>query len=91
MDYQPVHYRKVYLDDEDIDDPPESEEGREEESDKISLNHQDGDDTSSCHIQEDHDGGDHYSDESYHYSDDHDSYSEDSDHDDDTKHQEAGE
>ncbi|KAM6939598.1 protein FAM161A [Xenentodon cancila] len=91
-DYEPVHYRKVFLDDEDIDDTDERDGGRtEEESDEASSNHQDGEDGSVHHIEEDHDGKDYqYSDESYHYSDDQENYSDDSDHDDDVKRQEAG-
>ncbi|XP_061581189.1 protein FAM161A isoform X2 [Cololabis saira] len=86
-DYEPVCYRKVFLDDEDIDDTDERDGGRvEDESDKASSNNQDGEDGSGHHMEEDHDGKDyHYSDDSYHYSDDHENYSDDSDHDDDDK------
>lgn len=85
LGYEPVHYRKVFLDD-DVDDPAEKEGGRaDEESDEVSSNYQD-----SHHTEKDCLGDDcHYSDESYQYSDDHENYSEDSEHAADTKEQEA--
>ncbi|XP_008283199.1 protein FAM161A [Stegastes partitus] len=94
MGYEPVHYRKVFLDDEDGDDEDERDEGRdgEEESDKASSSHRDAEDASGRCTAEDHRGDNrHYSDESYHYSDDHENYSDDSEHEADTKEQEAGE
>ncbi|XP_041837826.1 protein FAM161A [Melanotaenia boesemani] len=90
MDYEPVLYRKVFLDDEDIDDPSERKGQREdeEEGDKP-VNHQDGEDGSRPHTEEDYHASDqHYSDDSYHYSDDHENFSEDSDA--DSRQQEAG-
>lgn len=85
LGYEPIHYRKVFLDD-DVDDPAEKEGGRaDEESDEVSSNYQD-----SHHTEKDCLGDDsHYSDESYQYSDDHENYSEDSEHAADTKEQEA--
>ncbi|XP_044045438.1 protein FAM161A [Siniperca chuatsi] len=88
MGYEPVHYRKVFLDDEDVDaDPNEREGGREEEeSDETSLNRRDGEDAGSHRSDQDYHGDDHhYSDESFHYSDDHENYSDDSEHDADTR------
>ncbi|GLD68171.1 protein FAM161A [Lates japonicus] len=94
--YEPVRYRKVFLDDDDVDSPDGRGRGREgEESDEASLNRRDGEDHSSHRSDDDRDrGGDddrRYSDESYHYSDDHENYSDDSEHDADTRQQEAGE
>ncbi|XP_071359737.1 protein FAM161A [Trachinotus anak] len=95
MGYLPVHYRKVFLDDDDdVDHPDQRDQGREDkESDEASLNQRDGEDDSAHRSDEDERGDDdhHYSDESYHYSDDHENYSEDSEHDADTRQQEAGE
>ena len=84
--YEAVHYRKVFLDDEDMEVDPQERDGA---SDEASSNHRDGDDASSHHS--DRDGDDkHYSDESYHYSDDHENYSDDSEHEADTRQQEDG-
>ncbi|XP_040002978.1 protein FAM161A [Xiphias gladius] len=93
MGYEPVRYRKVFLDDEDVDDPHERQRRKEDgESDEASLHHRDGAGRSSRRSDEDDGSDDHrYSDESFHYSDDHDSYSEDSERDADTRQQEAGE
>lgn len=89
MGYEPVHYRQVFLDDEDVEVDPDEEDGG---SDKASLNHRDGDDASiHCPDQDYHGDDQHCSDESYHYSDDHENYSDDSEHDADTRQQEAGE
>lgn len=71
---EPVHYRKVFLDDDEASD----EGGREDEA---SLNPRDGGPRSD----EDYQGDDRYdSEESYHYSDDHEDYSDDSEPDADT-------
>ncbi|XP_033479563.1 protein FAM161A [Epinephelus lanceolatus] len=90
MGYKPVHYRKVFLDDEDVD-----VDTRDGGSDATSLNHRDGEEASSHHSDQDYrrndDDDDAHSDESYHYSDDHENYSDDSEHDADTTQQEAGE
>ncbi|TKS68707.1 Protein FAM161A [Collichthys lucidus] len=89
MGCEPVHYRKVFLDDEDVEVDPEEKEGG---SDQASSNHCDGDDTNSHQSDRDDHGGDqHYSDESYNYSDDHENYSDNSECDADTKQQEAAE
>ncbi|XP_070771477.1 protein FAM161A [Enoplosus armatus] len=91
MGYEPVHYRKVFLGDEDVDaDPDEREGGREEEeSDEASSNHRDGGDAGDHHSDQDYHGDDQrYSDD---YSDDHENYSDDSEHDADARQQEAGE
>lgn len=67
---EPVHYRKVFLDDDELSD----EGGREDEA---SLNPRE---------HEDYHGDERYdSDESYHYSDDHENYSDDSEPDADTE------
>ncbi len=87
--HEPVHYRRVFLDDEDVEVDLNERDGG---SDKTSLNHHDGDEASSHHSDQDYQGDDQqYSDESYQYSDDHENYSDDSEHDADTKQQEAGE
>ncbi|XP_076584809.1 protein FAM161A [Chaetodon auriga] len=89
MGYEPVHYRQVFLDDEDMEVDPDEKDGG---SDDASLNHHDGDDASSHRSDQDYHGDDkHSSDESYHYSDDHENYSDDSEHEADTRQQEAGE
>lgn len=73
MEYEPVSYRKVFLDDEDVEFDPNDEDAGSAEA---SLNQQDGEDVSA-------DGDDRpCSDDSYRYSDDHESYSGDSEHDD---------
>ncbi|XP_078129493.1 protein FAM161A [Sander vitreus] len=94
MGYKPVHYRRVFLDDEDAEADPDETEGA---SDKTSLNHRDGKDASGHHSEQDSrrdddddDDDDHDSYESYHYSDDHESYSDDSEHDADPTQKEAG-
>ncbi|XP_037620670.1 protein FAM161A [Sebastes umbrosus] len=90
MGYKPVHYRKVFLDDEDVEaDPNEKHRG----SDEVSLTRRDKEDASGHHSDQDYRGADddHSSDESDHYSDDHENYSDDSEHDADTTQQEAGE
>ncbi|XP_060923432.1 protein FAM161A [Limanda limanda] len=72
MGFQPVRYRKVFLDDEDVDDPTERRRGTEDE-DQASSNRHAGDDPGGHH------GDDqHGSDDGYHYSDDHENYSDDS-------------
>ncbi|XP_038569205.1 protein FAM161A [Micropterus salmoides] len=94
MGYKPVQYRKVFLDDEDVDvDPDESEGGREEEaSNKSSLNHCAREDADGRLSDQDYHRDDrHSSDESYHYSDDHENYSDDSELDADAGQQDAGE
>ncbi|XP_029378929.1 protein FAM161A [Echeneis naucrates] len=93
MGYLPVHYRKVFLnDDEDVDESDEREQGKEDEqSNAASLSQSDGEDQCSRHSDDDDRGdGDRYSDGCYHYSDDHENYSEGSEHDTDTRQQEAG-
>ncbi|XP_032419539.1 protein FAM161A [Xiphophorus hellerii] len=82
-DFKTVHYRKVYLDDEDINCASDNDEEREEQkSDQASLNHRQSEDASGHH------GDDpQYSDESYNYSDDHESFSDDSEHDVDDRQQ----
>ncbi|XP_029134247.1 protein FAM161A [Labrus bergylta] len=86
--HEPVLYRKVFLDDEDLEVDPKEGGG----SDEASSNHHDGEDASRQLSDQDDQGDDrHYSDDSYHYSDDHENYSDDSEHDVDTKQQEAGE
>uniref|UniRef100_UPI0037E77F5E protein FAM161A n=1 Tax=Semicossyphus pulcher TaxID=241346 RepID=UPI0037E77F5E len=78
--HAPVLYRKVFLDDDDVEEDPKAREGG---SDEPSTNH---------HSDQDDEGEDQqYSDDSYHYSDDHENYSDDSEHDVDTKQQEAEE
>ncbi|XP_054461245.1 protein FAM161A [Anoplopoma fimbria] len=77
MGYKPVHYRKVFLDDGDVDP-------KDGGSDKASHGRRSDQDHRGDH-------GDRSSDESYHYSDDHENYSDDSEHDADTREQEAGE
>lgn len=82
MGYESVHYRKVFLDDEDDEaDPNKTDETVAE----ALLNHHDEDDGS--------DGGENgrLSDQSYGYSDDHESCSGDSDRDSKTGQQAAGE
>ncbi|XP_029916249.1 protein FAM161A [Myripristis murdjan] len=64
LGYEPVRFRKVYLDDEDVEAEEPEEAGGE----------QDGEDA--AHYSDDH----HDSDNSYHYSDDHEDYSDDSEH-----------
>ncbi|XP_040892304.1 protein FAM161A [Toxotes jaculatrix] len=93
MGYQPVRYRKVFLDDEDVDDPDEREHWKEdEEIEEASSNLCDDEDPSSRRSDEDDRSDDHHhSDESYHYSDDHENYSDDSEHDADARQLEAGE
>ncbi|XP_027872183.1 protein FAM161A [Xiphophorus couchianus] len=80
-DFKTVHYRKVYLDDEDINCASDNDEEREEQkSDQASLNRRESEDASGHH------GDDpQYSDESYNYSDDHENFSDDSEHDVDDK------
>ncbi|XP_033944612.1 protein FAM161A [Pseudochaenichthys georgianus] len=78
MGYKPVHYRKVFMGDNDVD--PEEKEGG---SDATSQGLRDSEDASSHHSDQDSDG-------SYHYSDDHENYSDDSEHDADTSKQEEG-
>lgn len=82
MEYESVNYRKVFLDDEDVEVDPIEKDGGSAEA---SLNQHDGDDGGG--------GGDDRqgSDESYRYSDDHESYSDDSEHVADARQQEAGE
>ncbi|XP_059185063.1 protein FAM161A [Centropristis striata] len=90
MGYKPVHYRKVFLDDDDTETDPDK---RDSSRDEASLNHRDGGDSSSHRSDQDYHGendDEHESDESYHYSDDHENYSDDSEHDADTMQQEAG-
>ncbi|XP_034756728.1 protein FAM161A isoform X2 [Etheostoma cragini] len=101
MGYKPVHYRRVFLDDEDAEADPDDKEAA---STKTSLNRRDGEDASASHHSErdsrrdddddddadDDDEEDHDSEESYHYSDDHENYSDDSEHDADTTQQEVG-
>ncbi|XP_034445260.1 protein FAM161A [Hippoglossus hippoglossus] len=80
MGYQPVRYRKVFLDDEDVEEPSERGRGREDkDSDEASSNRHNGDDPGG-HRSDEGDRGDdqHGSDDSYHYSDDHENYSDDS-------------
>ncbi|XP_062282365.1 protein FAM161A [Scomber scombrus] len=105
--FESVHYRKVFLDDEDMEvDPDESEGSRkgkeeeEEERDRASSHHRDREDAGSPRSDEDYrrdvdrrysDESCHYSDDHEHYSDDHEHYSDDSEHDVDSKQQEAGE
>lgn len=83
MGYEPVHYRKVFLDDEDVEVGPDEKDRRSAEA---SSDQHDGDDADAG------DGDDrHCSDERYHYSDDHESFSDDSERDDGAGQQEAGE
>nr|XP_054607832.1 protein FAM161A [Nothobranchius furzeri] len=84
-DYKPVRYRKIFLDDEDIDDPAESKGRKEEESDMASLNQDDED-----HSPDDYHGNDcSYSDGSF--SEDVGNYSDDSEHEADVRQQKVGE
>ncbi|KAK5865441.1 hypothetical protein PBY51_019709 [Eleginops maclovinus] len=87
MGYKPVHYRKIFLGDDDVD--PEEKEGG---SEATSQSHRDSEDASSHHSDQNyHKDGDHQdSDGSYHYSDDHENYSDDSEHEADTSQQEEG-
>ncbi|KAL3066362.1 hypothetical protein OYC64_016340 [Pagothenia borchgrevinki] len=78
MGYKPVHYRKVFMGDNDVD--PEEKEGG---SDATSQSLRDSEDARSHHSDQDSDG-------SYHYSDDHENYSDDSEHEADTTKQEEG-
>lgn len=105
MGYEPVRYRKVFLDDEDMEVNPDESEGSrrgeeedEEERDRASPHHHDREDAGSPHSDEDYrrdgdrrysDESCHYSDDHEHYSDDHEHYSDDSEHDVDSKQQEA--
>lgn len=66
MGYEPVHYRRVFLDDEDTEVEPAERGGGDGEG---SLSRHDGDE-----VGDDGRG----SDQSYRYSDDHESYSDDS-------------
>ncbi|KAM4749793.1 protein FAM161A isoform 2-T2 [Anableps anableps] len=89
-DFKAVHYRKVYLDDEDINCGADNEEGEEQECDQASLNHRESEDASGHLTEHDSHGDDpRYSDESYHYSDDHENFSDDSEHDVDDRQQES--
>ncbi|CAB1413590.1 unnamed protein product [Pleuronectes platessa] len=66
LGFQPVRYRKVFLDDEDVDDPTErGGRGTEDKDMGTTPGGQRGDDQ-------------HGSDDGYHYSDDHEDYSDDS-------------
>ena len=81
MGYQPVRYRKVFLDDEDVDDPNERGRGREDkDSDEASSNRRHKGDAPGAQRSDEGDRGDdpHGSDDGYHYSDDHENYSDDS-------------
>ncbi|XP_071385991.1 protein FAM161A [Centroberyx affinis] len=79
--YEAVHYRKVYLDDEEGEtDPEEREAGREEEeeeADGAPLGRREGEDAGHYSDDDDH----HDSDDSYRYSDDHENYSDGSERD----------
>uniref|UniRef100_A0A1A8FEH7 Protein FAM161A n=2 Tax=Nothobranchius korthausae TaxID=1143690 RepID=A0A1A8FEH7_9TELE len=84
-DYKPVRFRKIFLDDEDIDDPAESKGRKEEESDMASVNQDDED-----HYPDDYHGSDcSYSDGSF--SEDVENYSDNSEHDADLRQQKVGE
>ncbi|XP_044197754.1 protein FAM161A [Thunnus albacares] len=84
MGSEPVHYRKVFLDDEDMEvDPDKSEEEEEEDREDAGSHRSDED----YRRDDDH----RYSDDSFHYSDDHEQYSDDSERDVDSRQQEAGE
>uniref|UniRef100_A0A1A8S6I1 Protein FAM161A n=3 Tax=Nothobranchius TaxID=28779 RepID=A0A1A8S6I1_9TELE len=84
-DYKPVRYRKIFLDDEDIDDPAESKGRKKEESDMASLNQDDED-----HSPDDYHGIDcSYSDGSF--SEDVEKYSDNSEHEADVRQQKVGE
>lgn len=79
MGYKPVHYRKVYLDDEDEDDA-------------ASLNASRAGEDAGSHCADKDDDDQRCSDGSYHYSDDHEDYSDDeSEHEADTRQEEAAE
>lgn len=72
MGYKPVHFRKVYLnDDGDEDDPNETETAGKDKRDEGERDNSD-----SQRSEEDHQD----SDENDHYSDDHDNYSDESEH-----------
>nr|XP_046231587.1 protein FAM161A [Scatophagus argus] len=87
--YEPVRYRKVFLDDEDVEFDPNERDGG---SDEASSNRHDRDEDGSHRSDEDRHGDDGQgSDQSYRYSDDHEEYSDDSEHDADARRQEAGE
>uniref|UniRef100_A0A3P8X3P0 Protein FAM161A n=1 Tax=Cynoglossus semilaevis TaxID=244447 RepID=A0A3P8X3P0_CYNSE len=77
MGYLPVQYRKVFLNDDDLDDPPEKDTESEdnEEEEKYGKDPEDGHRNS---------------DDSCHYSDDHESYSDESECNDITRPQEVG-
>ncbi|XP_020562940.1 protein FAM161A isoform X2 [Oryzias latipes] len=86
-DFERVQFRRVFVDDEDTDNPGGREE--EEENGKASSSLQSSGDASDPNTDDDNQSNEqHYSDESYHYSDDHESYSEDSQPD-DSKQQET--
>lgn len=90
-EYEPVLYRKVFLDGEDFNDSAERTGSREEEGggDEALFNQEEEEDASGHHTEDDYHGSDaHCSDESY--SDDHENYSDDSEHE-ALSRQEAGE
>ncbi|XP_056136875.1 protein FAM161A [Lampris incognitus] len=78
--HTPVHYRKVYLDEEDL--CADSEE-REDPSDKYELDMEESEGEDVRHYTDDDEQSDdrHDSDDSYHYSDDHENYSDNSEQD----------
>ncbi|XP_028309234.1 protein FAM161A [Gouania willdenowi] len=70
--YESVLYRKVYIDDEEWEDPDDREDRREEDGEQASLSQQDIGNVSGCCSHKDQRDVDHCSSEdSYHYSDDH--------------------
>ncbi|XP_029294006.1 protein FAM161A [Cottoperca gobio] len=87
MGYKPVHYRKVFLDDEDVEVDTDEKAGR---SGEASLPHRDSEDACSHLSDQDYRGGRHLHDSDESYSDDHENYSDDSEHDADTTRQDAG-
>lgn len=71
MGYKPVHFRKIYLDDDGVEsDPYEAETPKSQEPDE--------EEGRSEHPSEEDCPADEQSDENYNYSDDHEEYSEDS-------------
>ncbi|KAM4611291.1 protein FAM161A [Polymixia lowei] len=89
MGYAPVHYRKVYLDDEDLEANLEEREAQEEEykpnkevkGDRHPLSRHKGEDIRHYSDDDGHSDNNRYSDDSYHYSDDHENDSDNSEHD----------
>ncbi|XP_047431979.1 protein FAM161A [Mugil cephalus] len=78
MGYKPVHYRKVYLDDEDDEETGCRDGGRQEEGDEASIAASRADEEQREDDRRDSEG-------SCHYSDDHEEFSDDSEHETDTR------